>query len=87
MKKYVIKEVTYNLNDPSEHHDALYWGKPRRVWDSPEYCEGFKSAAYAERAIQKDIDESPLSERIGTHAAIENKTYIRLLSVVEIEQD
>lgn len=87
MKKYVIKEVTYDLNDPSEPHDVSYWGKPRRLWDSPEYCEGFEKAGYAERAIQKDIDEICSRERIGTHAALENGNYIVFYSVVEIEQN
>ena len=86
MKTYVIKDETYNVNDPSIPVCVAYWGKPRRLWDSPYYVEGFKRKKAAEKAIQIDIEGDCLLERLGTHTALENKTYIRFYSIVEEEE-
>ena len=85
MKTYVIKITTYDANNMRQPRSVFYWGKPRRLWESPYYVEGFKRKAFAERAIQKDIDEDPLAVRIGPHAIIQNKEFVTLYSVEEIE--
>ena len=85
MKTYVVKETTYEVGNFAKPRSVYYWGKPRRLWESPYYVEGFKTKGAAERAIQKDIDNNPLSVCLGTHVALENKEFVKLYSVEEIE--
>lgn len=86
MKVYVIKETTYEANTLDGSRSVFYWGKPRRLWDSPYYVEGFKTKGAAERAIRLDIERDSLSVPFGDHAKLENGQFLVLYSVEEIEQ-
>lgn len=86
MKVYVIKETTYEANTHEGPRSVFYWGKPRRLWESPYYVEGFKTKGAAERAIRLDIERDTLSVSYGDHAKLENGQFLVLYSVEEIEQ-
>ena len=85
MNVYVIKQTTYEVEKPEQPRCVFYWGKPRRLWDSPYHVEGFKKKGAAERAIQLDMKNSINVVQISEHVSIENKHFVNCYEVVEIE--
>ena len=86
MKRYVIKDVIVNLENP-EKILVYYTGVDGYVYEDPEYVDGYRRRINAEKKILKDVNDSfyGRNEKVNENVYIEAKQWLHHLSIVEIE--